>query len=308
MLFIEKLFLKLCNALGALAERSIFALPRLWLCVFLLTPMLIILGISFSEAAIAIPPYAPLISWAKNGILSIHISFENYLFVFSDRLYILAYLHAFILAFSTTLLCLLIAYPVCYALLHLQERTRFILLSLLIFPFWISFLVRIYAWIGLLDASGPLSLFLRFCGIIGPEESLIGTSFSVLIVMIYTYLPFMLLPLYTAMEKIDFNLVEAASDLGARTHAVFFRIIWPLTRRGALTGGVLTLIPVVGEFAIPELMGGGKVLIIGQVIWGEFFANRDWPLASALAILMLTTLIPPIMLLQRLQKKSHAPL
>ncbi|TGW15915.1 ABC transporter permease subunit [bacterium NHP-B] len=281
----------------------IFMVPYVWLSAFLLVPLIVIFCISFSESLIAIPPFAPMISWVGRHVMQIKISFDNYAFILSDPLYILSYLNSFGLAFATTLLCLVSSYPVAYGLFLLPKRTRFFCLMLLLLPFWISFLVRVYAWIGLLDAQGFLSLLLQKLGLFHSTEGVLGTPVAVLLGMVYTYLPFMILPLYNALEKIDFHLVEAASDLGAKPLAIFWKIIFPLSRRGALAGSILVLIPVVGEFVVPELLGGGKVLMIGQMIWNEFFYSRDWPLASALAMLMLVTLVPPIMILQRLQKK-----
>ena len=284
----------------------IFLWPYGWLLGFLCIPLLIVLGISFSESVIAIPPYAPLVSWIAQKAILIRISLENYTFTLSDPLYVLAYLNSFGLALCTTFLCLCLAYPVAYAMIRLPPKVRLWGLALILLPFWISFLVRVYAWIGLLDAQGLLSLLLQKVGLLKAGQGLIGTSIAVLIGMVYTYLPFMILPLYTVLERIDFSLMEAASDLGCRPFFIFWKIILPLSKRGALAGSILVLIPVVGEFAIPELLGGGKVFMIGQMIWSEFFYSRDWPLASALAILMLVTLVPPIVLLQRLQKNEKS--
>jgi len=283
---------------------GLLSLPFFWLTFFLLAPLLIMVLISFSESVIAIPPYTALFSWAEHGILTLKVSFLNYLFVFAEALYALAYLNSFALGLTTTVLCVLIAYPLAYVLVQIEGKWRFIFLVLLMLPFWISFLVRVYAWIGLLSPHSLLSDFVAFLGLIPKDTGLIGTHGGVLIGMVYTYLPFMVLPLYTALEKIDISLVEAASDLGARPLKVFFRIILPLSWRGGLTGATLVFIPVVGEFAIPELLGGQKTLMIGQMIWNEFFYNRDWPLASALAMCMLLTLVPPILMLARIQKND----
>lgn len=283
----------------------LFALPYAWLFLFWFLPFLIVVGISFSESVIAIPPYTALFSKAGEGIFVLKISLSNYLFLISQRLYALAYVNSLVLGFLTTLFCLVLAYPAAWGLLRLSPSWRFPCLALLVAPFWIAFLVRIYAWIGLLSEEGFLSQLLVSLGLLSQGQGLIGTSLGVLIGMVYTYLPFMILPLYTALEKIDFSLVEAAFDLGCRPFKVFWKIVLPLSKKGALTGAILVFIPAMGEFAIPELLGGKKVLMIGQAVWSEFFYNRDWPLASALAICMLVTLLPPILLLARLQKSTN---
>lgn len=290
-------------ALRYLAVRSLFAIPYVWFTLFLLVPLLIVWGISFSESMIRIPPYEPLLMRLGSAAWALKVTFSNYLLIFHDRLYALAYLNSFKMAFYTTVLCLLLAYPAAYGLVNLPPRWRFPGLVLMMAPFWISFLVRIYAWIGLLNDDGLLCLLFRSLGWLGPTETLIGTQTGVLIGLVYTYLPFMVLPLYTALEKVDDALVEAALDLGCRPLTAFWRIVVPMSWRGALTGAMLVLIPVVGEFVVPELLGGNKVLMIGQVVWGEFFYNHDWPAACALAIAMLITLVPPIVILGSLQRK-----
>ncbi len=282
----------------------LFALPYTWLFLFWCLPFLIVVGISLSESVIAIPPYTPIFSVLEGGGLAIKVSLSNYFFLFTQRLYAFSYLNALVLGFATTICCLCLAYPAAWVIIRLPSRVRFPLLVLLIAPFWISFLVRIYAWIGLLSEDGFLSQFLAFCGLLSKGEGLVGKPAGVLLGMVYAYLPFMVLPLYTTLEKMDFSLIEAAFDLGCRPFKVFWTIVLPLSKKGALTGAVLVFIPAMGEFAIPELLGGKKVLMIGQAIWSEFFYNRDWPLASSLAICMLLTLLPPILLLARLQKEK----
>lgn len=282
---------------------SLLFLPYFWLFLFLLIPFLILVGISFSESVVSIPPYESLITWTREAALAIHINFGNYLSVFKDPIYVLAYLNSFKLAFLTTIICLMIAYPAAYCVVLMSPYKQFVALAFLMVPFWISFLARVCAWIGIFSQDSFLCIFLSWIGLLPRHEALVGTPISVLTGLVYTYLPFMILPLYSALEGINHSLIEAALDLGCRPLKVFFRIIVPLSFRGALTGAILVLIPVVGEFVIPELLGGSKVLTIGQVIWFEFFYNHDWPMACALAIVMLFTLLLPIIGLGYLQKK-----
>lgn len=293
------------NARRVLAFGALFSLPYIWLFLFLLIPLLFVLGISFTESIIAIPPYNPLAVWVNKSILVLKMNFQNYFLVLTDPLYAFAYWNSFKMAFWATLICFLVAYPVAYYLTQLKPFPRFIGLVFLMLPFWISFLVRVYAWIGLLGQGGLVCSALSYLGFISPQTSLVGTPWAVLIGLVYTYLPFMVLPVYTALEKLDHSLVEAALDLGCPPWKVFWRVVLPLSFKGAMTGAVLVFIPIVGEFTVPELLGGSKFLMVGQVIWGEFFYNHDWPAASALAMIMLVTLLIPILVLGRLQKSTY---
>ena len=277
--------------------------PYSWLILFFLIPVVMILGISFSEGVIAIPPYKPLFLWTDRNLLEIKISFSNYLFVLSDHLYLSAYLSSLTIAFLTTIICLIIAYPMAYGIARASQKWKTTLLMLIILPFWTSFLVRVYAWIGLLNEQGAINSFLLYTGIIQKPLELMNNLFGVSVGIVYAYLPFMVIPLYTSLEKIDFLLLEAAFDLGCRPTRAFWRILVPLSFRGALGGAMLVFIPAVGEFVIPELLGGAKILMIGKVLWNEFFYNRDWPLASALAILMLLLLLGPMILFQKIQNR-----
>lgn len=283
---------------------TLFAwIPYSWLLLFFLIPFAIILGISFSESVIAIPPYKPLFFWAQNQILEIKISFSNYLFILSDKLYLAAYMNSLAIAFLTTSVCLLIGYPMAYGIVRSPPKWKTPLLMLVILPFWTSFLVRVYAWMGLLSEEGVINYLLLYVGLIREPLMLTNNLFAVSIGIIYAYLPFMILPLYTALEKIDFLLLEAAFDLGCRPTRAFWKILFPLSFKGALGGAMLVFIPAVGEFVIPELLGGSKILMIGKVLWDEFFYNHDWPTASALAVLMLVLLLGPMILFQKLQNR-----
>jgi putrescine transport system permease protein len=288
-----------------LLGKLIALIPGLWMVFFLLLPFMIVLGISLTHGVVAIPPYEPLLSWINHKFVVIKISFENYIFLFSESLYIRAYLHSLILAGTTTLCCLLLGYPVAYGITRLPAKYHYVFLTITVMPFWISFLVRIYAWVGLLSAEGLINSCLMSWGLISEPLLLMGNSWSVLLGMIYAYLPFMILPLYNALEKIDPALLEAAYDLGCRPIRAFWNIVVPLSYRGVLTGAILVFIPTVGEFVIPEILGGAKMLMIGQLIWNEFFYNRDWPLAATLAIVMLLLLVIPIYVFQRLQRTSQ---
>lgn len=284
---------------------SLFSIPYIWLFVFLCIPFAILLGISFCESTIRIPPYTNL--WKQIGpfMWSLRLNIGNYVMLFNDPLYILAYLNSLKIAFFATFFCVLLAYPAAYGIVQLPQPWRFRCVVLVMLPFWITFLVRMYAWVGLMSSGGALCRLFQFLGLLKADEVLVGTPLGVLIGLVYTYLPFMFLPLYNALEKIDKTLIEVALDLGCPPHRVFWRLIVPLSWRGMLTGAILVFIPVIGEFTVPELLGGNKVLMIGQVVWGEFFHTHDWPAACALAIAMLATLIPPVLVLSRLQGRGH---
>jgi putrescine transport system permease protein len=284
-------------------QKFLSILPKLWLVFFLVIPFLLVLGISFSESAISIPPYKTPFSWLQKNVLSIQVNLQNYGFILSESLYFWSFLQSLTLAFLTTLICLLLAYPLAYAIVRAPSKWQFVWLILIVLPFWISFLVRVYAWFGLLMPHGLINAFLMKIGVIQSPLPLMGNLGSVLTGMVYSYLPFMVVPLYATLEKLDFSLVEAAYDLGARPRTVFWRIIVPLSREGALTGSMLVFIPTIGEFVVPELLGGSRLLMVGQMIWNEFFYNRDWPLAAALSVLILCGLSLPIYFFQKFQKK-----
>lgn len=278
--------------------------PYGWLILFFLIPFLIVLKISFSELKLGLPPYGPLMEWVGEGVLIIKLNFTNYSFIGTDALYLFTYVESLIIAIAGTAGCLFIGYPMAYGIAKAAPSLRTVLLMLVILPFWTSFLLRVYAWMGILSPHGFLNTALIKLGIISTPLTLLDTTFATVLGIIYCYLPFMILPLYASLEKIDHTLVEAAYDLGARPFQAFLRVIWPLSLPGVIAGSMLVLIPAVGEFVIPELLGGSQTLMIGKVLWNEFFTNRDWPVASALAILMLVFLVIPIAIFQRLQERQ----
>jgi putrescine transport system permease protein len=280
-------------------------IPYLWLLAFFLAPFLIVLKISFSAPAIAMPPYAP--TWDSWGAIADHLSnlnFGNYEFLFSDPLYINSYLNSVQIAGISTFLTLLIGYPVAYGIARSSPNWRATLLMLVILPFWTSFLIRVYSWIGILKTEGVLNTFLLWTGIISEPLTLHFTPTAVYIGIVYSYLPFMILPLYASLEKLDLSLLEAAADLGARPFTAFWRITLPLSMPGVAAGCFLVFIPAVGEFVIPELLGGSSTQMIGRTLWSEFFQNRDWPIASAVAVLLLLVLVVPIVIFQRIAKRT----
>jgi putrescine transport system permease protein len=284
-------------------RNSVIAIPYLWLLLFFLVPFVIVLKISFAEAQIAIPPYTDLITLA-NDQLSINLNLGNFVWLFSDDLYLSAYLSSIRIALVSTLLCLLIGYPMALAISRAPASSRNVLLLLVILPSWTSFLIRIYAWIGILKPNGYINNALMGMGIIDQPIVMLHTDFAVYVGIVYAYLPFMILPLYANMMKLDHSLVEASSDLGASPITTLFKVIIPLTKAGIIAGCMLVFIPAVGEFVIPELLGGPETLMIGKILWEEFFNNRDWPVASAVAIIMLALLILPIMWFDRYQNKQ----
>ncbi|POO56583.1 ABC transporter permease subunit [Agrobacterium rosae] len=284
----------------------VVALPYLWLLLFFAAPFLIILKISFSDTAIAMPPYTPVFEgFAKIGDFFSQLDFENYLFLTEDPLYIEAYLSSLRIAFISTFLLLLIGYPMALAMARAPGTIRPTLVMLVILPFWTSFLIRVYAWIGILKPEGLLTLLFQTLGFLGPDEqvNIFRTDTAVFIGIVYSYLPFMVLPLYSALEKLDGTLLEAANDLGCPPWKAFWKITFPLSLPGVIAGSMICFIPITGEFVIPDLLGGAETLMIGKTLWTEFFGNRDWPLASAVAVLLLLLLVVPIAIFQNQQKK-----
>ncbi|KAA3514111.1 ABC transporter permease subunit [Agrobacterium rosae] len=281
-------------------------LPYLWLLLFFAAPFLIILKISFSDTAIAMPPYTPVFEgFARIGDFFSQLDFENYLFLTEDPLYIEAYLSSLRIAFISTFLLLLIGYPMALAMARAPGTIRPTLVMLVILPFWTSFLIRVYAWIGILKPEGLLTLLFQTIGFLGPDEqvNIFRTDTAVFIGIVYSYLPFMVLPLYSALEKLDGTLLEAANDLGCPPWKAFWKITFPLSLPGVIAGSMICFIPITGEFVIPDLLGGAETLMIGKTLWTEFFGNRDWPLASAVAVLLLLLLVVPIAIFQNQQKK-----
>ncbi|CAN5303201.1 ABC transporter permease subunit [soil metagenome] len=282
--------------------------PYIWLLVFFLFPFAIVFKLSLSDTALAMPPYAPRIDWAR-GVAGVRdfiagLDLETYKRLVSDPLYVESYISSLKFAAIATALLLLIGYPMAYGMARCSPRARNILLPLVILPFWTSFLIRVSAWIGILKPAGLLNGFLGLFGV-APLE-ILNTDTAVYIGLVYAYLPFMVLPLYAALEKQDETLLEAAADLGCTPLRAFWTITFPLSLQGVAAGATLCFIPIVGEFVIPDLLGGSETLMVGKTIWTEFFANRDWPSASAAAIVLLATLIIPIVLYQRQQARALA--
>ena len=293
--------------IGLTGRRIVIGVPLVWLCVFFLLPFLIVLKISFATQMIAIPPFSPLFDWSGDGVLpGIHIDLTNYQYLFTDKLYILAYLNSVRIAFIATCICTLIAYPMAYGVARAPESWRNPLLLLIVLPFWTSLLLRVYAWIGLLKNNGIINNALEAIGLIDAPLPMMNNAFSVYVGIVYSYLPFMLLPLYASLSRLDFTLLEAASDLGASRMRAFFTITLPLSLPGVIAGAMLVFIPAVGEFVIPSLLGGPGTTMIGRVIWDEFFENQAWPVASAVAIALMLFLVVPIMLYQHFQTRSEA--
>jgi putrescine transport system permease protein len=281
----------------------VIAVPYLWMLLFFAVPFAIALKISFASAVIAMPPYTDLINWSGDK-LELSINTANYLFLVRDSLYVKAYLSSLEIAVISTALCLLVGYPIAYAISRMEPATRNVALMLVILPSWTSFLIRIYAWVGILKNNGLLNNALIGMGLIDEPLAILHTPVAVYIGIVYAYLPFMVLPLYANLVKHDHRLIEAATDLGAPPWKAFLTVTLPLSKAGIIAGSMLVLIPVVGEFVIPEMLGGPDTLMIGRVLWQEFFNNRDWPVASAVAIVMLVLLIVPITIFHRYQSKE----
>ena len=290
-----------------LARRAATWIPYLWLVVFFLAPFLIVLKISLSQTAIAIPPYEPVFDGLGDLAARIgELSFANYLWLAEDALYVRAYLSSLAIAALSTAITLLVGYPLAYAMARAPQNLRPVLVMMRVLPFWTSFLIRVYAWIGILKPEGLLNQALLWLGIIDTPLAILNTNPAVVIGIVYSYLPFMVLPLYAALERLDESLLEAAADLGASPLSAFWRVTFPLSLPGVAAGSLLVFIPAVGEFVIPDLLGGSDTLMVGRTLWNEFFANRDWPVASAVAIVMLLLLVVPIVLFERLQMRGQS--
>jgi len=284
--------------------------PYVWLLLLFLLPFLIVFKISLSEPQLAQPPYAPMFEWG--GIpafgelkLIVTLNLSNYLRLVSDALYSIAYLNSVKIALISTFFCLLIGYPMAYGIARAAPAWRGALLMLVILPFWTSFLIRVYAWMGILKQNGTINNLLLQLGVIDQPLQLMYTEFSLYLGITYSYLPFMILPLYATLEKLDDTLLEAAADLGCHPFKAFLTITLPLSLPGILAGSLLVFIPAVGEFVIPELLGGPQNLMIGKVLWNEFFDNRDWPAAAAVATALLVLLVVPMMIFHHLQGRQQ---
>lgn len=283
----------------------VMGVPSLWLALFLFLPLLLILKMSFAEAILAQPPFTALLNWGQGILPKLNISFYSYELLVEDNYYIGALLQSLTLAIIATICTLLIALPMVLAIVKMREKWQNIFLILIILPFWTSFLIRVYSWKILLRNDGLINQILLYVGIIETPLPMLYSQFAVLIGIVYSYLPFMILPLYAGVKKLDFALVEAAQDLGAKPLTIFFKIILPLIYPAIIAGVILVFIPATGEFVIPDLLGGSDSLLIGKLIWSEFFNNRDWPTASAIALILLILFTLPLLILNRFVGKSQ---
>ncbi|WIV52280.1 ABC transporter permease subunit [Marivivens sp. LCG002] len=286
----------------------LIGIPYAWLLVFFLVPFVIVIKISLSDIALAIPPYTPTLELSEGwqGIKSFfaQLDIDNFTFLTTDPLYVKAYWSSLQIAFISTALTLLVAYPMAYGMARAPEEWRATLMMLVILPFWTSFLIRVYSWMGILGKEGFLNAALLWLGLIDEPLTILNTNTAVYIGIVYTYLPFMILPIYATLEKLDDSLLEAAEDLGCTRTSAFWSVTLPLSRPGVVAGCFLVFIPALGEFVIPSLLGGSDTLMIGKVLYEEFFSNRDWPVASAVAVVLLLILVIPIILFQRNQQKQ----
>ncbi len=294
------------RALEAVAGRLVIIVPYAWLTVFFLVPFLIVLKIALSQTALAMPPYVPVFDGLSDFWENVReFSADNFLWLLDDPLYFNAYVSSLWIAAVSTLLTLAVGYPVAYAMARAPASMRPTLLMLVILPFWTSFLIRVYAWIGILKPEGLLNQLLLWSGAIDAPLQILNTHTAIFIGIVYSYLPFMILPLYSSLEKMDYSLIEAAKDLGCTSLGAFWKVTFPLSMPGVVAGCLLVFIPAVGEFVIPDLLGGSQTLMIGKTLWNEFFANRDWPVSSAVAIILLLILVVPIMFFQRAQARAQ---
>jgi putrescine transport system permease protein len=281
----------------------VIAGPYLWLLLFFFVPFLLVVKISFADQQMGIPPYTNLIT-LKDGIANFSFDLSHYVFLLTDSLYFAAYLSSIKIAAISTLLCLVIGYPMAYYIARSSPRIRNLLMMAVMLPFWTSFLIRVYAWIGILKNNGLLNNTLIWLGLIHTPFELYHTDIAVYIGMVYSYLPFLVMPLYAHLVKMDVALLEAAYDLGAKPWKTFVQITLPLSKNGIIAGCLLVFIPAVGEYVIPELLGGANTLMIGRVMWDEFFSNADWPMASAVTCAMVLLLLLPMMVFQRFQSRQ----
>ena len=291
------------RALSA-GQRFVIALPYIWLLLFFALPFAIVFKISLAEPVLGQPPYTPLIAYDADGAWSLAATWQNYALLFEDSLYVAAFLNSLKMAAVSTLICLLIGYPMAYAIARARETWRPALLMLVILPFWSSFLIRVYAWMGILSTTGLLNTMLLHIGVIDEPLALMHTDFAIYLGIVYSYLPFMVLPLYATLSRMDLTLLEAAADLGAPPWQAFLRVTLPLSLPGIIAGSLLVFIPSSGEFVIPDLLGGPDALMIGKILWTEFFTNRDWPVASALAGTLLILLVGPLVGLQMARNRQ----
>ena len=289
-------------------QRAVLLLPYLWLTAFFLAPFVIVLKISLSQTAIAQPPYVPVLDlaagWQGLQDFAARLSGEGYRLIVSDPIYLLSYGKSLEVAAVSTAILLLVGYPIAYGIARSPRGLQPLLVMLVVLPFWTSFLIRVYAWINILQRDGLLNDVLLRIHIVSAPVSWLASDTAIYIGVVYSYLPFMVLPLYATLEKLDDQLLEAAADLGCTRMWAFWRVTLPLSLPGVAAGVLLCFIPIVGEFVIPDLLGGSQTLMIGQTLWTEFFSNRDWPVASAIAVALLGLLLVPIVIYQRLQSRQ----
>jgi putrescine transport system permease protein len=281
----------------------VIAAPFIWLVLFFLVPFVLVLKISFANAQLSVPPYTDLVQ-IKDGIVNFAFQLGHYLFLMQDSLYVATYLSSLKMAAISTVFCLVIGYPMAYYIARSNPATRNLLMMAVMLPFWTSFLIRVYAWIGILKDDGLLNHFLIGIGLLSSPLRLYHSDAGVYIGMVYSYLPFLVMPLYAHLVKMDLTLLEAAYDLGAKPWTVFFRITLPLSKNGIIAGCLLVFIPAVGEYVIPELLGGADTLMIGRVMWDEFFNDVDWPMASAVTVAMVLLLLVPMAVFQYYQVRE----
>jgi putrescine transport system permease protein len=277
--------------------------PFAWLIFFLLVPFLLVLKISFADLNFGIPPYTALVDLSEKA-LTFTVHLRSYALLFSDSLYLITYLSSIKMAAITTLCCILIGYPMAYYIARTEGSLRHLLLLAVILPFWTSLLLRVYAWVGILRNDGLLNNFLIWLGVISSPLEIYRTDLAVYIGLVYAYLPFFILPLYANLVKLDMRLLDAAFDLGASPERAFLAVTLPLSLPGVVAGSMLVFIPTVGEYVIPEMLGGADTLMMGRVMWSEFFTNADWPMASAVTVIMVLILLVPLVILQINQKRS----
>jgi len=294
------------NSLRGQSHWLLILPPLLFLCIFFLIPFAFAFKISFADSTIAIPPFTKLLGATPDGHFTLTATLENYRYLVTDKVYILSYIFSLRTAFFSTLLCLLLGYPMAYGIARSSRGTQNILLLLVILPFWTSFLLRVYALEGIISEHGLLNRLLLWVGVINQPLRIMHTTLAVYIGIVYSYLPFMVLPLYATLEKLDTTLLEAAADLGTPAWRAFLDITLPLSMPGIIAGSMLVLIPAIGEFVIPALLGGPDSLMIGRVLWDEFFDNHNWPVASAVATAFLILLVGPVALYQHYQMKEAA--
>ena len=285
--------------IGRLGRVALIGLPFLWLGLFFLVPLLIVVKISLARSAIGIPPYTPLLS-QRNGSVELHATLANFLLLARDDLYLRAYMGSLAYAALATVLCLFLGYPIALAIARAPAAWRSLALFLVVLPFWTSFLIRVYAWIAILQPNGLLNRLLLATGLIQAPLPLLNNAFSVELGLVYSYLPFMILPIYSSLSALDESLIEAAADLGARPWRQILSIVLPLSLPGVAAGCFLVFVPAVGEFVIPDLFGGPNTLMIGKVLWDEFFENHDWPVAAAVTVALIAVLAVPTLFAQRL--------